>query len=160
MSSWQLPLVSLVLLCGLFGAVLPGVPGRLGVWAGIFWWSSADGTSRAWWVLVIATSVLLAEQAIQWLLPAGNLREAGVRRRQLVLAGGTGIMGFFLVPVVGVVPGFLGGLYGWERLRLGSHGAALASTRTIMRKVGRRKLVALTGCLLVVAVWLGALITG
>ncbi|GAA2057892.1 DUF456 domain-containing protein [Streptomyces carpaticus] len=157
MGIWQLLLVGLVMLLGLLGIMMPGVPGPLVVWAAVFWWSSAEGTSQAWWVLVTATALLLVNQAVQWLLPAAGRREAGVRRRQLLFAGGSGIVGFFVLPGIGLVPGFVGALYGWERARLGDHGAALASTRVIMRTVGRRMLVELAACLLVTGVWLGVL---
>ncbi|MDB1089203.1 DUF456 domain-containing protein [Streptomyces sp. ACA25] len=160
MATWQLLLVGLVLLFGLSGAVLPGIPGPLVVWAGVFWWASAESTSSAWWVLVGATAVLLVNQAVQWLLPVRSRRAAGVRRRQLLVAGGTGTAGFFLLPLVGVVPGFLTGLYGWERARLGTHGAAVSSTRAIMRAVGRNMLIELTACLIVVGGWLLVLLLG
>lgn len=158
MGSWQLLLMGLVVVFGLLGAVLPGVPGPAVVWAAVFWWASAEDSSRGWWVLVSATAILLLNQAVQWLLPVRNRRVLRFRRRQLLVAGGTGTAGFFLLPVVGVVPGFLAGLYGWERRRLGSHGAALSSTGAIMRAVGRNILVELTACLLVTALWLTALI--
>lgn len=80
----------------------------------------------------------------------GTAAAAAVRR-------GSGIVGFFVLPGIGLVPGFVGALYGWERARLGDHGAALASTRVIMRTVGRRMLVELAACLLVTGVWLGVL---
>jgi hypothetical protein len=69
-------------------------------------------------------------------------------------------VGFFVVPVVGAIPGFIGGIYAAERARLGSHRAGRASTRTIMRAVGTPLFVELFACLLVVGGWLGALLGG
>lgn len=160
MATWQLLLIGLVLLFGLCGAVLPGLPGPLMVWAAVLWWSSDEGTSRSWWVLVTATAVLLVSQAVRWLLPAADRRGAGLRRRQLLLAGGTGTLGFLLLPVAGVVPGFLAGIYGWEHVRLGGRRSAVASTRTIMRTIGWNVLVRLSACLLVSCLWVAVVVSG
>lgn len=70
------------------------------------------------------------------------------------------MIGFCVVPVVGAVPGFMGGIYVSERLRLGGHGDALASTRTAMRAGGSSVLAELFACLLIVGAWLGAVIWG
>ncbi|UED87114.1 DUF456 domain-containing protein [Streptomyces profundus] len=158
MGTWQTALVGAVMLCGLLATALPHVPSTLAVWAGVFWWSSADGTTRAWWVLVGATALLLISQVVRWLLPSGASQVAEVRTRQLLFASGTGTAGFFLLPVVGAVPGFVAGLYGWERVRLGGHGSAWASTRDILRTTGRYTLVELCACLLVVGLWLAVLL--
>ncbi|NLU65902.1 DUF456 domain-containing protein [Streptomyces sp. HNM0574] len=160
MGPWQLLLVGAVMLLGLFGAVLPGVPGPLVVWAAVFWWAMTEQGATAWWLLVGATALLLVNQAVQMLIPVRVRHSTDVRRRALLFAGGTGIAGFFLVPVVGVVPGFLGGLYGWERRRLGSRRAARASVRTVMRAIGWKLLIGLTACLLVTGAWAGLLIWG
>ncbi|UGY94260.1 DUF456 domain-containing protein [Streptomyces gobiensis] len=160
MTMWQLVLVGLVMLLGLLGTVMPGVPGPLVVWAAVFWWAMAVRSGVAWWVLIAATGVLLINQAVQLLLPKRRLRAAVVRRRSLLLAGGTGIVGFFIVPVIGVVLGFLGGLYGAERGRLGSHDDAVSATRSIMRAIGRNILIELFACMLVAGAWIWALIWG
>ncbi|GAB2821195.1 DUF456 domain-containing protein [Streptomyces sp. NPDC054796] len=158
MGTWQLLLVGLVMLLGLFGAVLPGVPGPLVVWAAVFWWSVYERAGPAWWLLVVATGLLLANAAVQLLIPSRVRRSTDVRRWALLFAGGTGIVGFFVVPVIGVVPGFLAGLYGWERVRLGSRASAAASARTVMRAIGLKVLIELSACLLVAGAWLAVLV--
>ncbi|QLE74540.1 DUF456 domain-containing protein [Streptomyces rectiverticillatus] len=160
MGTWQLVLVGLVMLLGLLGVVTPGVPGPPIVWAGVLWWSMTDRTALAWAVLAGATGVLLLERAVGWLLPHRSLRGAGVTRRAFLVAGACGIAGFFVVPVLGAVPGFIAGLYGVERRRLGGHSAAWASTRNVMRAVGTSVLVELFACLLVVGMWIGAVTAG
>ncbi|AJC55249.1 MULTISPECIES: DUF456 domain-containing protein [Streptomyces] len=160
MNAWQLIGVGLVLLFGVFGVLVPGIPGPLVVWAGLLWWATAERSALAWSVLMAGTAVLLVNQVLKWLLPARNVREAGAPYRTLVLAGVAGIAGFFVVPVVGCPLGALGGLYALERVRLGSHGDAWASTRTVLRAVGLSVLVELFACLLVVGTWVGAVLAG
>ena len=154
MGAWQALLVGLVLLLGLLGAVLPGVPGPLVVWAAVFWWAMAVQTASAWWLLVGGTALLLVNMAVQLMLPLRVRRQRELSRRALLFAGGAGIVGFFVLPVIGAVPGFLAGMYGWERARLGSHTAAAASTRTAMRTFGWKTLIELGACLLVTGAWL------
>ncbi len=158
MSAWQLLLVGLVMLLGLFGVLVPGVPGRWLTWAAMLWWSLHVRTGLAWVLLVASTAVFLVDQVLVWLLPPRRIRGVGVTPRMALYAGAGALIGFFVVPVVGAVLGFIGGIYGTERRRLGGHGPAAASTRAVMRAVGTSVLVELVACLLVVGAWLGAVV--
>ncbi|WP_405939501.1 DUF456 domain-containing protein [Streptomyces sp. NBC_00726] len=160
MSVWQLVAVGLVMLLGLIGVLVPGVPGPAIVWAAVLWWALTDTTPTAWAVLIGATALLLLNQALKPLLPPRRPRESGAPRRTLLLGGLGGIVGFFVLPVVGAVVGYVGVVFGAERLRLGSRGAGWASVRTVMRATGYSVLVELFACLLVTGAWLGALIWG
>ncbi|MEV7525336.1 DUF456 domain-containing protein [Streptomyces sp. NPDC091371] len=154
----QLLLVGLVLLLGVVGVLVPGVPGTWLVWAGLMWWALHERSALAWSLLVSATALLLVVQVVKWQLPPRRLRGAGVTRRMAVFAGAGALLGFVLVPVLGSVPGFVGGIYLCERLRLGTHGEAWASVRAVMRAVGTSVLVELFACLLVVGAWVGAVV--
>ncbi|MFI6644976.1 DUF456 domain-containing protein [Streptomyces sp. NPDC050504] len=159
MSDWQLALVGVVMLLGLLGVLVPGVPGQAIVWAAVLWWaleSRSDASSLSWWILIGATGTLLLNLAVQRLLPRGRPREAGAPRRSALIGGVAGIAGFFVLPVVGGVLGYVGGTYAAERVRLGGHGAGWASTRSWLRTGGRSVLVELMACLLVVGAWAGA----
>ncbi|MFJ2111810.1 MULTISPECIES: DUF456 domain-containing protein [unclassified Streptomyces] len=156
MEVWQLVLVGLVMLLGLCGVLVPGVPGQAIVWAAVLWWALTDTSRTAWGVLIGATALLLLNQALRALLPARRTRRTGAPHRTLVVGGAAGIVGFFVVPVVGGILGFLGGVYGAERVRLGGHRAGWGSARTVMRAAGYSLLVELFACLLVVGAWLGA----
>ncbi|MFG2714413.1 DUF456 domain-containing protein [Streptomyces goshikiensis] len=156
----QLLLVGLVLALGVVGVLVPGVPGTWLVWAGLLWWALHERSSLAWTVLVSATALLLVVQVVKWLLPPRRLRGVGVTTRMAVYAGAGALVGFVVLPVVGAVPGFVGGIYLCERLRLGTPGEARASVRAVMRAVGTSVLVELFACLLVVAAWLGAVLAG
>ncbi|MBC3992878.1 DUF456 domain-containing protein [Streptomyces sp. AC563] len=160
MGTGQLVLDGLVLLFGLVGVVLPGVPGPLIVWAGVLWWSMAEQTSVAWALLAGATAALLLNQALRWLLPARGMRGSGITRGTLLLAACTAGVGFIVLPVIGAAPGFLAGLYAAERVRLGAHGPAWFSTRDALRAIGFAVLVELVICLLVTSAWLAAVLFG
>ncbi|MFB7559656.1 DUF456 domain-containing protein [Streptomyces brevispora] len=157
MSVWQLVAVGLVMLLGLIGVLVPGVPGQAIVWAAVLWWALTVNTPASWGVLIGATVLLLVNQALKPLLPPRQPHEAGAPRKTLMLGGIGAIVGFFVIPVVGAVAGYVGVIYGAERLRLGSRGAGWASVRSVMRATGYSVLVELFACLLVTGAWLGAL---
>lgn len=160
MGVWALLLVGVVLLLGLCGVLVPGVPGSWLVWAAVMWWALQDPQPLAWGVLVGATVVLLLSQVVRWALPPRRLRTSGATPRMAVYAGLGALAGFVVLPVVGAVPGFLGGIYLSERLRLGRHGEARAAVRTAMRSGGWSVLAELFACLLIAGAWLGAVLSG
>ncbi|TKT03469.1 DUF456 domain-containing protein [Streptomyces lasalocidi] len=160
MGAWELLLVGLVVLLGLCGVPLPGVPGSWLVWAAVLWWAMEDPRPVSWGVLVGATLVLFVSQVVRWSLPPRRLQAAGATGRMAVFAGVGALLGFVLLPVLGAVPGFLGGIYLCERLRLGRHGEARAALRTVMRSGGTGVLVELFTCLLIAGAWLGAVLSG
>ncbi|MFC9926064.1 DUF456 domain-containing protein [Streptomyces sp. NPDC127190] len=160
MGVWELLLVGVVLVLGLCGVLVPGVPGSWLVWAAVLWWALTDPRPVAWGVLVGATGVLLLAQMARWALPPRRLRESGATPLMAVYAGVGSLLGFVVLPVLGAVPGFLAGIYLHERLRLGRHGEAMAALRTAMGAGGASVLAELFACLLIVGAWLGAVVAG
>jgi uncharacterized protein YqgC (DUF456 family) len=160
MGVWELLLVGAVILAGLVGVLVPGVPGSWLVWAAVLWWALKDPQPVAWWVLVGATLALFLSQVVRWALPPRRLRASGATPRMAVYAGTGAFLGFFLPPVLGAIPGFMAGIYLCERLRLGRHGEARAALRRAMRSGGSSVLTELFTCQLIAAAWLGAVIWG
>ncbi|WP_210582720.1 DUF456 domain-containing protein [Streptomyces sp. GESEQ-4] len=156
----DLLLVGVVIVLGLCGVLVPGVPGSWLVWAAVMWWALQDPQPVAWWVLVGATVALLLSQVVRWTLPPRRLRASGATPRMGVYAGAGAFLGFILIPVLGAVPGFIGGIYLYERLRLGRHGEARAALRTAMRNGGSSVLAELFTCLVISGAWLGAVLWG
>ncbi|MFD8308864.1 DUF456 domain-containing protein [Streptomyces sp. NPDC059690] len=160
MGVWDLVLVGLVLLLGLCGVLVPGVPGSWLVWAAILWWALKEPRPVAWWVLVGTTTALFLSQVVRWALPPRRLRASGATPRMGVYAGAGAFLGFLLFPVLGAIPGFMGGIYLCERRRLGGHGEAMAALRTAMRSGGSSVLAELFTCLLIAGAWLAVVIRG
>lgn len=156
MGVWDLLLVGLVILLGLWGVLLPAVPGSLLVWAAVMWWALQDPQPVAWWILVGATVLLFVSQGVRWALPPRRLRASGATHRMLSYAGAGSTLGFVLLPVIGSIPGFLAGIYLAERLRLGRHAEAATAVRTAMRSGGSSVLAELFTCQLIAAAWVGA----
>ncbi|KUN04747.1 hypothetical protein AQI95_19060 [Streptomyces yokosukanensis] len=160
MGVWELLLVGVVIVLGLCGVLVPGVPGSWLVWSGVLWWALTDPRPLAWAVLVGATAVLLLSLAVRTALPPRRLRQSGATPGMAVYAGAGALLGFVLLPVLGALPGFMAGIYLHERLRLGRRGEAMAALRTAMRSGGSGVLAELFACLLIAGAWLGAVLWG
>jgi uncharacterized protein YqgC (DUF456 family) len=146
-------LVALGIAVGLVGVVVPVVPGALLVWAAILVWAIDVGTATGWTVLAASTGVLVGGQVVKYTIPRKQLRERGVPNRSLIIGGLVAIVGFFVVPVVGLFLGFVVGVYASEHERVGAQ-MAWPSTKAAIRAVGVSMLVELTSALLATAVWI------
>jgi uncharacterized protein len=153
-----LVLVGVAILAGLLGVLLPVVPGLLLSWGAVLVWALVERTAAAWTVLAVATVLLAASQVVKYLVPGRRLRSAGVPWGTLATGGVLAVVGFFLIPVVGAPIGFVGGIYGAERVRLRSHAAAWPSTVRSLQAVGLSVLIELTAGLLIAGAWLAAVL--
>ena len=152
-------LVGLAILVGLVGVVVPVLPGAVLVWAAILVWALATKTTLGWVVLAVATVSVAAVQVVKYVIPDRRLRAGGVPRRSIVLGGLLGLVGFFVIPVVGLVLGFLAGVYLSERQRLREHDAAWRATILAAKAAGVSILVELAGTLVAAMAWLSVATT-
>jgi len=70
------------------------------------------------------------------------------------------VIGFFVVPVIGLVVGFVLGVFLAERVRLGSGDRAWVSTRHALSAVGWSIMIELGAGLLATAAWIVGLVLG
>jgi uncharacterized protein len=146
-------LVGLAMVIGLLGVIVPVLPGLWLCWAGVALWAIlGDGTAR-WFVLGVATAIALVGTVVKYLIPGRRLKRAGVPNRSLFAGGVLGIIGFFVIPIVGLIVGFVLGIFLAERLRLGNAGGAWGSTKHALKATGISMLIELAAALGVVATW-------
>jgi uncharacterized protein len=146
-------LVGLVILVGVVGVVVPVLPGSFLVWGAVLVWALVASSTPGWVVLVVATVCLAGAQVVKYVVPDRRLREAGVPRRSIVLGGLLALVGFFVVPVLGLVLGFVAGVYLAERRRLGQPEPARRATGLALRAVGVSILIELAGTLVAALTW-------
>ena len=146
-------LVALGIAVGLVGVVVPVVPGALLVWAAILVWGIDVGTATGWTILAAATGIIAGGQVVKYTIPRKQLQAKGVPNHSLVVGGLVAIVGFFVVPVVGLFIGFVLGVYASEYQRVGAQ-MAWPSTKAAVRAVGVSMLVELLSALLATAVWI------
>jgi uncharacterized protein YqgC (DUF456 family) len=151
-------LAGLIIVVGLAGVVVPFLPGLPLVWGGVLLWALGRHDGAAWTTLALATVLLVAGTVVKYLVPGRRLREAGVPVSSMLLGGVLGVVGFFVIPVIGALLGFVLGVYLAERARLGGGGAAWPSTRSTLGAVGWSIAIELLAGLLIAATWVAALI--
>ena len=104
---------------GIFGTIIPNIPGLLLSWAGVLVWALfTDAGQAKWWVLGLATVLALFATVLKYVLPGRHLAKAGVPTRAILFGSLLGIVGFFVVPVVGLFLGFVLGVFLAESARL------------------------------------------
>lgn len=148
-------LVGLAVLVGVVGVVVPVLPGALLVWVAIGVWAVLTQTTTGWVVLAVATVCVAGVQVVKYVVPDRRLRGAGVPRRSIVAGGLLALIGFFVVPVIGLFIGFVAGVYLAERRRLQDHDAAWATTMLAAREAGLAVVIELVGTLVAASTWLG-----
>jgi len=127
--------VGLIMLVGLIGIVVPLLPGLLLVWTAVLIWAAEAQTPAGWMVFGIATMLALSGFLLQYLLPGRRMARAGVATSSTVAGAALGVVGFFVIPVVGAFLGFALGIYLAERIKLGPHAAAWPSTRQALKAI-------------------------
>jgi uncharacterized protein YqgC (DUF456 family) len=144
---------------GVVGVLIPVLPGLLLSWAGVLFWALLGDASGAvrWSVLLVATLVAGIGVLIKYLVPGKRLKAAGVPNSALLAGGVLGLVGFFVVPVVGLILGFVLGVYLVERARLGA-GKAWPSTKHALGAAGMALLIEFTAALGVAVVWVFGLV--
>lgn len=147
-------LIGVVIALGLVGILLPVVPGALLVLGAILLWASEVASSTSWWVFATAAACIVVSQVIKYTIPGHRMVDAGVPRSSLVAGAVLGVVGFFVIPVAGLVIGFVLGVYAAERRRLGTRRSAWSATRAAIRAVGLSILIELGGALLAATIWL------
>lgn len=149
----------LVIVAGLVGILLPVLPGLLLVWAGVALWASERSTTGGWLILAVATVLLVSGVALQYRVPGRRMRASGVPVRTTLTGVLLALVGFFVVPVVGLFGGFVLGVYLAERARLGGHALAWPSTVAALRAVGLSMGIELGTGLAMTATWVVGVFT-
>ena len=151
-------LVALAIAVGLVGIVVPLLPGMLLVYAAILVWAAVEHTVASWITLAIVTVVVGATTAIKYLWPVRRMRAADVPTLSLVVGGVLGVIGFFVIPVLGLVIGFVGGVLLAEISRLHDFRRAWTSTVHAIKGVALSMGVELAGALAAAVIWLLAVL--
>ena len=157
MGAGGIVLVALAIAVGLVGIIVPLLPGALLVLAAIAVWAVLEHTVVSWVTLGIVTVLIGGATVIKYLWPARRMRQADVGRWSLVAGAVLGIIGFFVIPVLGLVIGFVLGVYLAELAGRQDGRRAWASTVHALKGVALSVGVELTGALVSTIVWVAAL---
>ena len=158
MPGWGDALVGVAVLVGLVGVVVQVLPGALLVLGAVVVWGVVTGGTAGWTVVAVAVLATAAGQVLKYLLAGRHLRRGGVPGRSVLVGGVLGIVGFFVVPVVGLPLGFVAGTYLAEWVRAREPRTAWRSTVVALQATGLTILVELAGALICTAAWIAGLV--
>ncbi|WP_309649172.1 DUF456 domain-containing protein [Nocardioides sp.] len=145
-------LVAVALAVGLAGILVPLLPGSALIFAAILGWALSVDVASGWAVLAVATVLLLGGTVVKYAVPGKRLKDAGIPASTQWIGAAVAVVGFFVVPVVGIVLGFVLGVYVAEHRRVGA-AEAWPSTKHALRAVGLSILIELTAGLLATLTW-------
>jgi uncharacterized protein len=149
--------VALVIAVGIVGVVVPVLPGSVLVVGAVLVWAAQTGSATAWSVFAVATALVVVGAVVKYVVPGRRLQDAGIPTSTMLLGGLLGVIGFFVIPVVGLVLGFVAGVYLAELRRVGSQ-AAWPATRQALAAAGLSLLIELTASLLAAATWVAGVV--
>ncbi|CAN5247844.1 DUF456 domain-containing protein [soil metagenome] len=149
-------LVALAIAVGLAGIVIPILPGGLLVFGAIAVWAFIESTTVGWVTLGIVAALFILTEVIKYTWPVKRMRQADVRTSSLVLGGVLGVIGFFVVPVLGLLLGFVLGVFLAELGVRKDSTRAWVSTLHALKGVALSVGVELVGALASTVVWVCA----
>jgi uncharacterized protein len=145
--------VALAIAVGIIGIVVPLLPGTLLVFAAIAVWAVVENNVTGWVTLGVVTALLGASLLIKYTWPVKRMRAADVRTLSLVAGGALGIIGFFVIPVIGLLIGFVLGVYLAELSTRNDQRLAWTSTKHAVKGVALSMGVELAGALFATVAW-------
>lgn len=146
-----------VIVIGIVGTVVPLLPGSLLVAAGVILYAVLIGEPIAWAGAAVALIVLAVGMVAKWLVPAKRV-SGQVDNLPIIVGGIAGVIGFFVIPVVGILVGFIVGVLGTELIRTRSWQRAWPATKTAIHAAGLSLLIELASVVVAGCVWLATIL--
>jgi uncharacterized protein YqgC (DUF456 family) len=159
MSPWLELAVLAAMIVGLVGLVVPVLPGLALMWGAALVWVVLDGGGPLRWsaFAVITILAVAGTAAATWL---SGRRASGAGAPWWVLAVGIGgmIIGFFVIPILGLVIGGVAAIWIAELIRLRDPRQAWETTWAALQGYGVGTAVQLAAGVAVLLVWLMAVL--
>lgn len=144
----------LIIVLGLLGVVVPVIPGLIVALGGVLVWAVDLGTTTGWIVFAICCALYAAALVLQFLIPGRRMKAAGIATSTLFIGLLVGIVGFFVVPVIGGPLGFVLGIYLVEYAHSRDGQRAWTSTKAALRGVLHSMGIELCAGLLILTTWI------
>ena len=155
-------LCGLAILVGVAGTVIPVLPGSILIGLSLLAWAIWGGAGTTGWVVFgIGMVFVLAGMAASAVLTGRKLKQHNIPSRSVVAGLVFGVVGMFIIPVVGLFVGFAAGLLLSELHRTRAFGTAVASSGAALKATGLGMIVefglaCLAGSTWVIGVWISA----
>ncbi|MCD1285429.1 DUF456 domain-containing protein [Brevibacterium sp. GP-SGM9] len=129
-------LVGLAILVGCLGIIVPVLPGSILIGIAVLVWAIVIGGPLAWIIFAIVAVLVAGGMSASLVLTGRKLKDMEVPNRSVLLGGVLGVIGFFVIPVLGLPIGFVLGLYLAEYLRLQEAKTAWNSSWSSIKAIG------------------------
>lgn len=144
--------VGLAIAIGMVGILFPVLPGSLLILAAIAVWAFEIATVTAYTFAAVCAALLLGGMIIKFAIPGKRMKASGVPNSTLLIGAVCAIVGFFVIPVLGILVGFVLGVYVAEVRRLGTQ-RAWPSTKAALKAVGLSIAIEFASALLAACTW-------
>nr|WP_206443615.1 DUF456 domain-containing protein [Nocardioides sp. KC13] len=145
----------MVIAFGIAGIIVPVLPGgALLVAAAILGWAIWLGEPTGWVIFGISAAFIAIGLITKYAIPGKRLKDSGMPLSTQIVGAILAVVGFFVIPVVGVFVGFPLGVFLAELRRHGGDaGEARASTWNAMKAIGLFILIDATAATLATITW-------
>lgn len=146
--------VAVVMVLGLMGVLLPVLPGLLLIWAAAVFYGFMVGFGTVGWSVVGLLTILAVAGAIKGVvIPRRAAVDSGASGWAQLGAVVGGVLGFFVIPVFGLIIGALAGLLAVEYILKGDWNEALVAVRGTARGFGVSVVIDLLLGVIMIAAW-------
>lgn len=146
-------LTGVLVVVGALGTIFPILPGSILVIIGLLVWAIAIGGPVGWTVFAVGAALCLFGMAASAVLTGRRLKQRRIPNRSILVGAVLGVVGAFVIPVVGLLAGFLVGLYGSEYHRLRDASAAWQSSMVALKSTGIGMLIEFACAGVAIATW-------
>jgi len=129
-------LAGLAYVVGLSGIIVPVLPGTITIVIATLIWAIVLGGWPAWVAFAVVVVFSAIGMTTSYVLTGRRLHAAEVPMWPVYVAIAAAIVGFFVIPFVGLPIGFLVGLYIAESLRLKDWRQGLTNTGIALKALG------------------------
>jgi uncharacterized protein YqgC (DUF456 family) len=146
--------VGLAMAIGLVGTLFPILPGLLLIWAAALVYGLVGefgGVGIA--AMFVITALTVAGVAAGVVIPKKAAGTAGASKSSLLLGAVVAVIGFFVIPIVGVPIGGALGIFVGEQIRTGDHRVAWIATKATLTGFGLAALAQFAAGVLMVITW-------
>lgn len=145
---------------GILGLIIPVLPGLLLCLAGVLLWAWDLDTGMSWIIFSCCVAVAAVGRVVQFLVPNRRLKAVGVPGFAKLAGLAGAVVGFFVIPYVGMFIGFPVGVFLAEHARLRDARRAWVATKAAVRAVLTSIGIELAAAVLVSWIWVaGVLLT-
>lgn len=110
-------LAGVLFLVGLTGIVVPVIPGSITLLLTMLVWAILTGGTTAWVAFALVALFSIAGMTCSYVLTGRRLKQHEVPTWPILVGILCGIIGIFVIPLLGLFIGFVVGLYGAEWVR-------------------------------------------